>query len=173
MTEQLWAPWRAQYIKNVDSKEDGCIFCTKPAATDDRSNLILFRGSHNFVMLNRYPYNSGHLMIIPYLHTAEISALPQATVAELWALICTCKRAIVKAFSPDAFNIGMNLGRTAGAGIDQHLHMHMVPRWNGDTNFMPVIAETKVISIGMEEAYDALQVHFMSEAGISSGEPPL
>ena len=158
--ENLWAPWRMKYIQTVDKKDEGCIFCTKPQQTEDRNNLILLRGKRCFILMNLFPYNNGHLMVIPYQHTSDILTLPTETAAELWEGVCLCKQALTAAFRPDAFNIGMNLGRTAGAGIDQHVHMHVVPRWNGDTNFMPVVGKTKVISQGIEETYDQLLPHF-------------
>jgi ATP adenylyltransferase len=170
--ENLWAPWRMSYIQNIDKTDDGCIFCTKPKETEDRKNLILFRRTHIFVLMNLFPYNNGHLMIIPYQHTADILTLPAETAAELWEGVCLCKLVLTAAFHPDAFNIGMNLGRTAGAGIDQHVHMHIVPRWNGDTNFMPVVGKTKVISQGIEEAYDQLLPHFIAISGSGSAGSP-
>ncbi len=158
--DRLWAPWRMQYIQNVDKKDEGCIFCNKPAETDDRKNLILYRGTSCFVMMNLFPYNNGHLMVVPYQHTSDILSLDQQSVSELWSLVCLSKKVLSKSFCPEGFNIGMNLGRVSGAGIDQHIHMHIVPRWNGDSNFMPVIGNTKVISQAIEDTYDALQPHF-------------
>lgn len=160
--ERLWAPWRMQYIQGIDKKDEGCVFCTKPSENDDRKNLILHRGKHCFVLMNLFPYNNGHLMIIPYLHTSDISNLDSDTSNELWQLLCMSKDVLTKAFKPDGYNIGMNLGRPAGAGIDQHVHLHIVPRWNGDTNFIPVLSETKVISQTLHETYDTLHVHFPS-----------
>ncbi len=158
--DRLWAPWRMQYIQNVDNKNEGCIFCTKPAETDDRKNLILYRGTNCFIMMNLFPYNNGHLMIVPYQHTSDILSLEPESASELWSLVCLSKKALSRSFNPEGFNIGMNLGRVSGAGIDQHIHMHIVPRWNGDSNFMPVIAETKVISQAITDTYDALKPHF-------------
>jgi ATP adenylyltransferase len=160
--EKLWAPWRMSYIHNIDDKkDDGCIFCTKPLRKTDRDDLILHRGIHTFVIMNLYPYNNGHLMVVPYQHTSDCAALNAETSAELWSMLMLCKKALYTAFKPDGFNIGMNLGRTAGAGIDQHVHMHIVPRWNGDTNFMPVTGECKVISQGIFDTYDALAPLFL------------
>jgi ATP adenylyltransferase len=170
--DQLWAPWRMGYIKNVDKKDDGCIFCTKPAENDDRKNYILHRGKKAFVLMNLYPYNNGHLMVIPYQHTADMLDLPAETASEVWSLLCSAKKALYAAIRPDAFNIGMNIGRTAGAGIDQHIHIHIVPRWNGDTNFMPVIGETKIISQGIDETYDILLPLFTSTADNGSSLEP-
>lgn len=170
--DQLWAPWRMSYVQNVDTNDKGCIFCTKPIETEDRKNLILHRGDHVFVLMNLFPYNNGHLMVIPYRHTSDIIDLPPETTAELWSKLCLCRQALSAAFHPDGFNIGMNIGRIAGAGIDQHVHLHIVPRWNGDTNFMPVVGKTKVISQGIEETYDQLLPYFNSIAGnISAGAP--
>ena len=111
-------------------------------------------------MMNLFPYNNGHLMVIPYKHTSDILSLEPESVSELWSLICQSKKALSKSFNPEGFNIGMNLGRVSGAGIDQHIHIHIVPRWNGDSNFMPVIAGTKVISQAISDTYDALKPHF-------------
>ena len=170
--DQLWAPWRMGYVQSVDKKDEGCIFCTKPASREDRHNLILHRGKHVFVVLNLFPYNNGHLMVIPYRHTADILTLPAETVAELWRVLCRGKEALSAAFHPDGFNIGMNIGRIAGAGIDQHVHMHLVPRWNGDTNFMPVVGRTKVLSQGIGDTYDQLLPYFSSTGCSASGSPP-
>ncbi len=158
--EKLWAPWRMEYIQNVDKKDGGCIFCDLPKEDRDRENLILYRGSTCFVIMNRFPYNNGHLMAVPFKHTADSQDLDDTEALELWQCINTCKRVLKEKIHPDGFNIGMNLGRTAGAGIDQHVHMHIVPRWNGDTNFMPVIGQTKVISQALLASYDQLQPGF-------------
>lgn len=150
-----------KYIKEgIDKPENGCIFCTKPEAARDRENMILYRGKNSYVMLNAFPYNNGHLMVIPYAHTCDIDVLADECGLELWKQTVLCRTALAKAFNPDGFNIGINLGRVAGAGIDQHMHIHIVPRWNGDTNFMPVIGETKVISQSLEDAYDSLAGFF-------------
>jgi ATP adenylyltransferase len=145
-----------KYIREGIDKQDGCVLCTSPAAAKDREHLILYRGKNVYAMLNAYPYNNGHLMVIPYRHTADPDELSDECSLELWKTLSLCRRALAQAFSPDGFNIGINLGRVAGAGIDQHLHIHIVPRWNGDTNYMPVIGETKVISQSLTDAYDAL-----------------
>ena len=156
----LWAPWRMEYIQGVDHNHDECIFCLKPVQDKDRDNLIIFRAQHNFVILNKYPYNNGHCMIVPYQHTASIESLCEETSSEMWRLLLKCKKALFEAFHPEGFNIGMNLGRIAGAGIDSHIHLHIVPRWNGDTNFMPIIAETKIISQEIFKTYDILAPYF-------------
>jgi len=158
--DTIWAPWRISYLKNVDEKKSGCIFCTKPAETCDRDNLILHRGKFCFVILNKFPYNNGHAMVVPYIHTAQTTDLCNETVLEMWHFVNQIKAALQKAFHPDGFNIGMNLNRTAGAGIDDHIHMHVVPRWNGDNNFMPVIGQTKVISQSLEDTFGDLKPYF-------------
>jgi ATP adenylyltransferase len=153
---KLWAPWRMKYIKGIDKKDEGCIFCTKPRESDDKKNLILLRGKHSFVICNAFPYSNGHLLVVPFLHTADIDMLDETVSMELWRHVVLCKNALKKAYNPDGFNIGINLGRPAGAGIDQHLHIHIVPRWNGDTNFMTVLDETRVISEGLGDTYNSL-----------------
>lgn len=158
--DKLWAPWRMEYIRGIHQKDHGCIFCEKTRGDNDRENLILFRGKKNFIIMNRYPYNNGHLMVVPFEHSSDSSDLKDAAILEIWRLTNKCKEVLTKSFHPDGFNIGMNIGRTAGAGIDQHIHMHIVPRWNGDTNYMPVIGETKVISQGLLEAYDIMKPYF-------------
>ncbi len=166
--EKLWAPWRIRYVCDVDKNKDmECIFCVKPKQHSDRENLILYRGARNFVILNLYPYNNGHLMVVPYSHTSDCGAIDAETASEMWEMVTIAKRALEQAFHPEGFNIGMNIGRAAGAGIDQHIHMHVVPRWHGDTNFMSVVGETKVISQGIEETYEALLPYFPSRTGES------
>jgi len=156
--EKLWAPWRMEYI--LQEKPGGCIFCDKPRQDRDRDNLILHRGADCFVIMNFYPYNNGHLMVVPYRHTADLAALTAAEQSEMMALLGRCTTILTQQLKPHGFNIGMNLGRTAGAGIDDHLHFHIVPRWNGDTNFMPVTGHTKVLSQGLQESWDSLKPWF-------------
>ncbi|WP_297494911.1 HIT domain-containing protein [Thermococcus sp.] len=151
----LWAPWRIEYIRSP--KHEGCIFCDFPKENRDRERLILYRGKHAFVIMNNYPYNPGHVMVAPYRHVANWEELTDEELLEIMKLTQMIIRAIKKAMKPDGFNLGVNLGRVAGAGIDTHVHLHIVPRWNGDTNFMPVIADTKVIPESLEEAYDELK----------------
>ncbi|MDR1472534.1 MAG: HIT domain-containing protein [Synergistaceae bacterium] len=147
----LRAPWRMDYIRasgdNTEggSKNEKCIFCSFAREKDDEENLILARGEAAYVVLNRYPYSSGHVMVIPYLHTSDLRTLPSGDAAEIFSLAQKAIHAIERAMGADGFNLGMNIGRIAGAGIDTHLHLHVVPRWNGDTNFMSVTAETKVL----------------------------
>lgn len=161
--EKLWAPWRLEYIKNADKmKEEGCIFCDLPeeGPENDRKNLIIFRGKRAFVILNKYPYNNGHLMVVPYRHTRSLEELDTEEKLELMDLLEKSVGVLEKAYAPHGFNIGMNLGRVAGAGIDEHIHFHIVPRWNGDTNFMPVVANTKVISASLDDTFDQLRPYF-------------
>lgn len=155
--EKLWAPWRMKYIEGIDVEDDGgCIFCEKPKENDDKKNFIIYRGKKCFIILNIFPYNNGHLLVVPYEHTSDMKDLDSETMLELMKTTSIVIEAIKKTMRPDGFNIGMNLGRTAGAGIKEHLHMHIVPRWNGDTNFMPVIGGTKVISESLEDTYEKL-----------------
>ena len=161
----LWAPWRMDFIlenKSVPKSGSitGCIFCSKPKEHQDRKNHILFRGKHVFVMLNIYPYNNGHLLISPYLHAGSLSELNRAVLADLMETVKKSTAVLGAAVFPDGFNIGMNLGKAAGAGIENHLHVHIVPRWAGDTNYMPVLSETRVIPEHLDATYDALLPHF-------------
>ncbi|MFZ2643983.1 MAG: HIT domain-containing protein [Verrucomicrobiia bacterium] len=157
--EQLWAPWRMQYIQSAikNKSDEGCIFCTKSQASEDEKNFIIMRDKTCFAMMNLFPYNSGHLMVAPYKHTGELDDLTETELADLMVLTRRCKRLLTTVIKPEAFNIGINLGRVAGAGIADHVHIHIVPRWNGDTNFMPVIGETKVIPEALEPLYQRLQ----------------
>ena len=154
----LWAPWRIDYI--VGEKEDGCIFCNRLKQTDDRKNLILVRGESSFIMMNRYPYNNGHLMVAPNRHEGDIVKVEEDEIREVFSLIQKSTRALSISMKPDGFNIGVNLGRVAGAGVEDHIHFHIVPRWNGDTNFMPVLGDVKVISEHLLSTYDKLKETF-------------
>jgi len=154
--ERLWAPWRMRYIESADTP-DGCIFCDKPAEARDDENLILLRGERAFIMLNAFPYSNGHLMISPYQHTACLDDLSHAELLEIMTLTRQGVNLLKDAFRPDGFNIGMNLGRVAGAGIADHVHIHVVPRWSGDTNFMPVIGDVKVLPESLEAVYSRLR----------------
>ncbi|MGB9587460.1 MAG: HIT family protein, partial [Armatimonadota bacterium] len=147
-------------------KIEGCIFCIFPAEQDDRTRLILNRGEHSFIMLNSFPYNPGHLMVAPYKHTADLYELTDEELLEVDHLVRFSVRLLSATVQPDGFNLGVNLGRTAGAGIVDHVHWHVVPRWNGDTNFMPVIGETKVLPESLEATYDKLR-RKIDELGVS------
>ncbi len=149
----LWAPWRLEYI--TGGKKEGCIFCDKPKEGNDKKNLILYKGETSFIIMNRYPYSNGHLMAVPYRHINNMSELDHKERLELMNLTTKCIE-ILKVMNPDGFNIGMNLGTAGGAGIDDHLHFHIVPRWNGDTNFMPLIADVKVMPEYLEDTYETL-----------------
>lgn len=156
----LWAPWRIEYI--LGPKEAGCIFCDKPKQSNDRDNFIVHRGELAFVIMNKYPYNNGHLMAVPYRHESAFDRLSAEEMAEMMALLQKSSRALQRIMRPHGFNIGMNVGSAAGAGIDDHLHFHIVPRWSGDTNFMPVVGHTKVISEGLWETWAHLREAFSS-----------
>jgi ATP adenylyltransferase len=153
--ERLWAPWRMEYV--TADEIPGCIFCNKPDEDRDRENMILFRGRLSFIMLNAFPYNNGHMMIAPYRHVGDFSELTGDEMLDLMRLTQVAKEVLERAFCPQGFNIGINLGRVAGAGIADHIHVHIVPRWNGDTNFMPVIADIKVMPQALEKAYQTLK----------------
>lgn len=157
----LWAPWRIEYIENA-SKNEGCIFCELSGEANDRKNLIVHRGELGFVIMNRYPYNNGHLMIVPYQHTSEMTSLCNEEKIELFNFLQLSQEVLMRVMKPQGFNIGMNLGRLAGAGIVDHLHFHLVPRWGGDTNFMPIVGHTKVISEGLEQTWEKLRKAFES-----------
>lgn len=156
--QRLWAPWRLEYI--VGEKIDGCIFCVFPKQEDDRKNHILARGKHAFVIMNAFPYSNGHLMIVPYRHTSDLCELSDDENLEMMQLVQKSMRVLKQALAPDAFNVGVNQGTAAGAGIADHIHMHIVPRWNSDTNFMPVFADIKVIPEALETTYDKLKQIF-------------
>ncbi len=151
----LWAPWRIEYITN-SHKNDECIFCILPKSSNDRENLILYRDKHVFVIMNRFPYNNGHLMVVPYKHTSEMSELSNQEKLGLFNIIQYSQQVLIRIMAPQGFNIGANLGNIAGAGIDTHIHFHLVPRWAGDTNCMPVIAGTKVISESLDNTWEKL-----------------
>lgn len=164
MGERLWAPWRLEYIKKARKGKGECIFVELPRQSDDRKNLILHRGEHAFVMLNAFPYTNGHLMVAPYLHTADLADLSDEEHLEVGHLIRDSVRWLTAAYEPDGFNIGMNLGVAAGAGIADHLHWHVVPRWQGDTNFMPVVGDVRVLPESLEETYDRLHAIIEQES---------
>ena len=154
--ETLWAPWRMAYIAPKTPRE-GCIFCTYPAEHRDAEHHILYRGERCYIMLNLYPYSNGHLMIAPYQHVETIEKLDAATLAELMAQAQFALRVLRQVMKPDGFNMGINEGKVAGAGYDEHMHFHIVPRWNGDTNFMPVLADVKVMPEHIDVVYAQLK----------------
>ncbi len=158
MNRPLWAPWRIEYIRG--EKEHECFLCRMFAEKTDRENLILFRGKTCVVNMNRYPYNSGHLMVAPIRHIADLDELTPEEEQEFSELTRRAVSALRAALQPEGFNIGINLGAAAGAGLEDHLHRHIVPRWAGDTNFMPVIGDTHVVPEALSETYDILRKEF-------------
>ncbi len=161
--ERLWAPWRLEYI--VEEKGSGCVFCTAASTQDDAKSLILHRGETCFVILNRYPYSNGHLMVVPFAHVAVMDDLREAELLELMVMTRRATQIVGRLMQAEGFNIGLNVGRVAGAGIEEHLHIHVVPRWSGDTNFMPVLGDTKVIPQSLQACYDLLAPAFQEQAG--------
>ena len=159
--KQLWAPWRMAYI-DEGSKETSCIFCTKFRESDLKAGLVLVHTPHTVVMLNKYPYNSGHLLLAPKRHENQLANLPSEEFIDLNDALRRSIEILRKVLNPGGVNLGMNLGKCAGAGIEDHLHWHVVPRWEGDTNFMPVAAETRVMPQHLLDSYDQLQPHFQN-----------
>lgn len=159
--DYLWAPWRIEYIKKArDEEKEGCFLCSKPAEKDDAANLILYRGQYCFIIMNSYPYNSGHLMIAPYRHVANLEDMSDEERNEQFGLVSRSVAILKQVFKADGFNIGMNLGRIAGAGTDKHIHTHIVPRWAGDTNFMPLVGDIKVVNEALKDTYKKLAGKF-------------
>lgn len=160
MEKPLWAPWRIEFIRSP--KPDTCIFCDFPAAPEacDRANLVVHRSTHAFTCMNRYPYNSGHVMVIPRAHVSDLAALPPEAFADLQSELQRAVEAVKRAYRPDGMNVGMNLGRAAGAGIEEHLHWHIVPRWIGDNSFMPILADQRVVVEALDEAWPRLHAAF-------------
>ena len=156
--KHIWAPWRIEYIQMEKSGE--CILCEKPGQDDDALNLILYRGDKNFIIMNKYPYNPGHLMIAPYRHVANLEELTNGELHEHFEIVARSTRILRQVFNPGGFNLGINMGKIAGAGIDDHLHTHIVPRWQGDTNFMPVISNVRVVPEALAETYEKLKGKF-------------
>lgn len=153
----LWAPWRLRYLTQMRRRSRGCLFCQKGRSSSDARNLVFLRGEHGFCLLNLFPYNNGHFMVAPYRHVGKLSALTAAEWLDLWALADEGIRRCDRALGPQGYNLGVNLGMAAGAGIPDHLHLHVVPRWGGDTNFMPVLTDAKVISQSLKSAYTLLK----------------
>jgi ATP adenylyltransferase len=159
--ERLYTPWRREFIEASASNASGCFLCDLAAGKrDDRQGYVLHRGERVFALLNLYPYNSGHLMVAPFEHTGAFATLDAATAEELMRESQRCVAVLEQVYRPDAFNLGMNLGRAAGAGVPDHLHVHVVPRWGGDTNFMPIVGETKVLPESLDQTYDRLRPQF-------------
>jgi ATP adenylyltransferase len=157
--DHLWSPWRYRYVSS-SSPDDACLFCRIQAEAKDRENCVLLRGKLNFVLLNRYPYTSGHLMIAPYAHVASLGEASPDALAEMMTLARKTEAALRDVYHPAGFNIGLNIGRAAGAGVAGHIHMHVLPRWAGDVNFMTSIGETRVLPEDLETTYDRLLPFF-------------
>jgi ATP adenylyltransferase len=172
--ERLWSPWRMEYIRRGerDRKDGGCVFCDLPAAhlSQDEANHLLARGEVCFLLLNAFPYNPGHLMAAPYRHVGDYEELTADELAEMMTFAGRAIRAMREESGPHGFNLGMNLGEVAGAGIADHVHLHLVPRWGGDTNFMPVVGHTKVLPELLNETYRRLRPHF-TQLGVEEGPP--
>lgn len=164
---RIWAPWRMEYIQQ-EKRVSACALCEGLASDDDAASYILYRGQRAYVMLNLYPYNNGHLMVVPYEHVASLEDLPGETLTELMVLVNRGLGALREAMTPDGFNIGVNLGRAAGAGIHEHVHIHIVPRWEGDTNFMPLLGQTRIIPEMLEDTYARLLVAIQEGLGTKS-----
>ena len=156
--DRIWAPWRMDYIES--SKEPGCVFCEKSQSKKDKKNLVLYRGMETFILMNLYPYTNGHLMIAPYLHTSDVNELAEIANKEIMQFAKDCVNILKSKLGAEGFNFGANLGKVAGAGIDQHIHYHIVPRWSGDTNFMPVISDTKVMIEKLNKTWERLKPEF-------------
>ncbi len=155
--EHIWAPWRLDYV--VSEKPDNCILCEKrDAPDDDIANHVLYRGSHSCVLLNTFPYNSGHVMVVPYRHVGDLTGLNAEEAGELMLIAQWCVQALQEALGAEGINLGMNIGQPAGAGIEDHIHLHIVPRWSGDTNYMTTVANTRVVPQSLEESAEQLRV---------------
>ncbi|HZT71993.1 MAG TPA: HIT domain-containing protein [Terriglobia bacterium] len=159
--DYLWTPWRFHYVSK-GAQPDGCIFCEKAAAdpAKDREYLVLYRGRNNYVILNLFPYTVGHAMIVPYAHVADLIETPADTLAEMMTIAQRFQRALKEVYHPEGYNLGMNIGRCAGAGVEFHVHMHILPRWIGDSNFMTVVGETRVEPENLTATYDKLAGYF-------------
>jgi ATP adenylyltransferase len=159
--KHLWSPWRLEYL--TGTKEDGCIFCQAAEGDDDRENLVLLRGEGAFLIVNRFPYNNGHLMVVPFAHVPSLEDLDAPTLTEMMLLLNRALAALRAAMYPDGFNLGANLGRVAGAGVEDHVHIHVVPRWAGDTNFMPIVGDTRVVPETWLQTYDNVKAALDSQ----------
>lgn len=160
--QTIWAPWRITYI--LSEKEQECFLCKKlQQRADDKKNYVLYRGERAFALLNIYPYNNGHIMIAPHAHVSSLAALNSEQIAELFQLTQLCEKVLTQVIHPEGFNIGINVGKAAGAGVEDHLHVHIVPRWNGDTNYMTTISTTRVIPQHLGETYEMLLAPFREE----------
>lgn len=156
--KHIWAPWRIQFVRM--KKPKGCFLCENPRQDKDAQNYILYRGSENFVILNSYPYNPGHMLVAAYRHVDSLEDLTEEERNEHFKIVNKCVKVLREEINPDGFNIGMNLGKAAGAGVAGHVHTHVVPRWQGDSNFMSVLADTKVVVEALTETYKSLKRRF-------------
>jgi ATP adenylyltransferase len=154
--DYIWSPWRYRYVANA-SKDEGCVFCRALEAGDDSRTLIVHRAAKNFIILNRFPYTSGHVMIVPYTHSADLAATSPDVLAEMMVLAQRIQKAQEELYHPEGYNLGMNLGRAAGAGITGHLHLHVLPRWSGDSSFMTVVGETRTEPEELSVTYERMR----------------
>jgi|SRR5579871_1899310 len=154
--DYLWTPWRYQYVSKTGEVGE-CVFCAAGKSDQDREWLVIHRASHNFVILNRYPYTSGHVMVVPYQHVSALDGMPDEALVELMLLTRECERHLRALYHPEGLNLGMNIGKSAGAGIAGHLHLHVLPRWSGDTNFMTVVSETRILPEELEVTWERLR----------------
>ncbi|HTM35750.1 MAG TPA: HIT domain-containing protein [Terriglobales bacterium] len=164
--DYIWTPWRYAYITTAakhDGKSEGCIFCELPKLSDPEAKIV-YRGEHCFIILNSFPYTSGHVMVVPFAHMDELQKLPESAAQEMMALSQRMEGILREVYSPDGINLGMNIGRAAGAGIAGHIHLHILPRWVGDTNFMTVTAESRVLPESLEQTYERLRGIFSRTA---------
>jgi ATP adenylyltransferase len=157
--DYLWTPWRYQYIASLKNPSR-CVFCLESSGEYDERDFVVFRGKSSFVILNIFPYTTGHLLVAPYSHTADFQKSSQEESSEMMELVKRCQFALQQTYQPDGFNVGMNLGRCAGAGVEHHLHVHVVPRWIGDSNFMTIVGETRVLPESLETTFHKLRAHF-------------
>ena len=171
--DKLFSPWRLRYIRAAGRARDrGCVFCRAVRRGSDRTNLVILRGRRNYIILNKYPYNNGHMMIVPFAHVPSLQDAPVETLHEMMALAVRCEAALRTAYRPTGINLGMNLGRSAGAGIEEHFHLHIVPRWEGDTNFMSVVHGTRVIPESLQATYRRLHPLLVSGDGAPRSVAP-
>jgi ATP adenylyltransferase len=161
--DRLWSPWRLEYVTRSD--DDGCIFCEAPRRSAEQDSLVVFEGSRSYILLNLYPYNNGHLMVVPYRHVATLGGLTGDEVVEIGLLTQRAETALTEVYQPHGLNVGINLGKAAGAGIVEHLHVHVVPRWRGDTNFMTVVGDMRVLPENLSATAARLRPFFERLAG--------
>ncbi len=161
----LWSPWRMSYIEN-HIQEENCVFCTAASRPDSEENLVIYRGPLAFIILNRYPYTSGHLMAVPYQHCSSLGGLDPETRSEMMELVHSATLVLQTVYRPQGYNLGMNIGEAAGAGIAEHIHFHIVPRWGGDTNFMSSLADTRVLPEGLEITYRRVKAAWLAQTDL-------